>query len=40
MKPGFGFIQFEREQEAHDAVAGERGSSLKGFVLGTFIIIL
>jgi hypothetical protein len=38
VRPGFGFIQFEREQDAVNAVASERGSSLKGFLLGKLLL--
>jgi len=33
---GYGFIQYETEVVAQAAVAGERGSSLKGFVIGKY----
>ena len=37
---GFGFVQFEREEDARKAQEGENGTKLNGLVLGMFIICL
>ena len=37
---GFGFVQFEREEDARKAQEGENGTKLNGLVLGMCIICL
>lgn len=37
---GFGFVQFEKEEDAQKAQIGENGTKLNGLVLGMWIVCL